>query len=346
MGKKHQKEIEKEEKHHQKEIEKEEKQHQKDIEKEHKLAVKEEKKHQKEIEKEEKHHQKELTAAETEHHKQLEKEEKARREAEGAAAAAAGTGAAAYGVHEHDKRRTSNSCLASMSKNLLQQLVLLGEVRPAKAVLLSYPMRLVTTSCIRTLHRRRSLASSSVSSSDARTRILAKTKITAPTRRTIPIMAGMPLKQAQSVLVLELQVQRQPTMAAMNQAQLQAQIITRANMKSKPVVFRSHPTTHSRRAITVLRLLPPHMAPTPISEQVLVPTSTKALMRLDLPEHQLACVSLLHMPKQEPGLMRQDLPKQQLQLRVRLTPRTLAELEDIKATDTAKEVLSTVSASS
>jgi len=45
-------------------------------------------------------------------------------------------------------------------------------------------------------------------------------------------MADMPLKQAQSVLVLvpELQVQRQPTMATMNQAQLraqpQAQIIT------------------------------------------------------------------------------------------------------------------------
>jgi len=125
------------------------------------------------------------------------------------------------------------------------------------------------------------------------------------------------------------------------------------------VVFRSLPTTRSRSAIIlVLRLLPPRMAPTVISEQALVPTSTTALMRLGQSEHQLGCVRLdlaeqgllgcmtqLHLPKQGLGLMRQDLPKQQLQLQVRLTPRTLPELEDVKATNTAKEALSTTSAS-
>ncbi|KAK5449375.1 hypothetical protein LTS15_008919 [Exophiala xenobiotica] len=121
-----QRQYEKDQKAAEKLAHKEEKQHEKDIKKDHKLAAKEEKKHQKEIEKEEKHHQKEVekenkhhekevAAAETEHHKQLEKEEKARREAEeaerhrhekeGVAAAAAGTGAAAYGVHEHDKNK-------------------------------------------------------------------------------------------------------------------------------------------------------------------------------------------------------------------------------------------------
>jgi hypothetical protein len=71
-------------------------------------------------------------------------------------------------------------------------------------------------------------------------------------------------------------------------------------------------------------------------------------VRLDLPEQELLeCMTQLHLPKLELelGLMRQDLPKQQLQLQVRLTPRTLAELEDVKATNTAKEALSTTSAS-
>ncbi|KAK5325816.1 hypothetical protein LTR93_004037 [Exophiala xenobiotica] len=141
-----QRQYEKDQKAAEKLAHKEEKQHEKDIKKDHKLAAKEEKKHQKEIEKENKHHEKEVekenkhhekevAAAETEHHKQLEKEEKARREAEeaerhrhekeGVAAAAAGTGAAAYGVHEHDKNRDTQQLPSKHEQDSA------GEGRPA-----------------------------------------------------------------------------------------------------------------------------------------------------------------------------------------------------------------------
>ncbi|KAI1620478.1 hypothetical protein EDD37DRAFT_152890 [Exophiala viscosa] len=95
-----QKQYEKDQKAAEKQAHKEEKQHaklEKKIEKEHK---KDEKQHHKELEKEEKHHQKEVAAAESEQHKRHEKE--------AAGAAAVGTGAAAYGVHEHNKKQDAS----------------------------------------------------------------------------------------------------------------------------------------------------------------------------------------------------------------------------------------------
>ncbi|KAK5026782.1 hypothetical protein LTR13_009822 [Exophiala sideris] len=101
-------EAEKAEAQRQKDLAEQEAARQKQFEKDQKAAEKQAHKEEKQHAKLEKKIQKEHEKDEKQHHKELEKEEK-HHDKEAAGAAAAGTGAAAYGVDEHDKKRDNKN---------------------------------------------------------------------------------------------------------------------------------------------------------------------------------------------------------------------------------------------